>query len=72
MERRAAEVADQAHRRWLIADNAEAHVEQVRPYVELGFTHLVFHAPGDDQMEFLRLYGDEILPRLRELEIAPV
>jgi coenzyme F420-dependent glucose-6-phosphate dehydrogenase len=72
MERRAAEVADQAYRRWLVADTADAHVEQIRPYIDLGFTHLVFHAPGDDQMEFLRLYGEEILPRLRALEVAAV
>nr|MBA3796626.1 F420-dependent glucose-6-phosphate dehydrogenase [Chloroflexota bacterium] len=37
-----------------------------RPYVELGFTHLVFHAPGPDQGRFLKLYGERILPRLRD------
>jgi coenzyme F420-dependent glucose-6-phosphate dehydrogenase len=34
--------------------------------VELGFTHLVFHHPGDDQAGFLRRYAERILPRLRE------
>ena len=72
MERRAEEVADQAHRRWLVSDDPAAHLEQIRPYIDLGFTHLVFHAPGNDQMEFLRLYGEEILPRLRELEAVRV
>ncbi|HYM51064.1 MAG TPA: glucose-6-phosphate dehydrogenase (coenzyme-F420) [Candidatus Limnocylindrales bacterium] len=66
MERRAAEVADQAHRRWLVSNDPEEHLEQLRPYLELGFTHLVFHAPGPDQVRFLRLYGKEVLPRLRE------
>jgi len=66
MERKAAAVADQAHRRWLVSSDPEEHVEQLRPYVELGFTHLVFHAPGDDQARFLQLYGKEILPRLRK------
>ena len=28
-------------------------VERVRPYVDLGFRHLVFHFPGDDQQRFL-------------------
>jgi coenzyme F420-dependent glucose-6-phosphate dehydrogenase len=32
----------------------------------MGFRHLVFHAPGPDQDRFLRLYADQILPRLRE------
>ncbi len=66
MERRAAAVADQAHRRWLVSSDPEEHVEQLRPYIELGFTNLVFHAPGDDQARFLQLYGKEILSRLRK------
>ena len=66
MERRAAAVADQAHRRWLVSGDPEEHLEQLRPYLELGFRHLVFHAPGDDQGRFLDLYAEEILPRLRE------
>lgn len=66
MERKAATVADQAYRRWLVSDNPDEHIEQIRPYIELGFTHLVFHAPGDDQMRFLQLYAKDILPRLRE------
>lgn len=66
MEAKAATVADQAHRRWLVATDPEEHIEQIRPYIELGFTHLVFHAPGDDQSRFLQLYAKEILPRLRK------
>lgn len=65
MERRAATVADQAHRRWLVSSDPEEHIEQIRPYLELGFNHLVFHAPGDDQSRFIQLYAREILPRLR-------
>lgn len=66
MERKAATVADQAHRRWLVSSDPEEHLEQIRPYIELGFTHLVFHAPGDDQARFLQLYAKEILPRIRQ------
>ncbi|MBE3559502.1 MAG: glucose-6-phosphate dehydrogenase (coenzyme-F420) [Ktedonobacteraceae bacterium] len=66
MERKAEAVADQAHRRWLVSNDPEEHVEQIRPYIELGFTHLVFHAPGDDQSRFLQLYAKEILPRIRK------
>src|SRR5258708_1706601 len=65
MERKAATVADQAHRRWLVSNDPEEHVEQIRPYIEYGFTHLIFHAPGDDQSRFLQLYSKEILPRIR-------
>ena len=66
MERKAETVADQAHRRWLVSSDPEEHVEQVGHYIKLGFTHLIFHAPGDDQSRFLKLYAKEILPRLRQ------
>lgn len=66
MEKKALTVADQAHKRWLVSSDPEEHIEQIRPYIELGFTHLIFHAPGDDQSRFLQLYAREILPRLRD------
>jgi len=66
MEKKAQTVADQAHRRWLVSNDPEEHVEQVGHYIELGFTHLIFHAPGDDQLRFIRLYAEQILPRLRQ------
>jgi coenzyme F420-dependent glucose-6-phosphate dehydrogenase len=66
MERLAAELsAEEAASRWIVSDDPDEHVEQIRTYVELGFTHLVFHAPGPDQTRFLDLYAEHILPRLR-------
>jgi len=65
MEERAAKVTD-PERRWLVSDDPDEHVEQLHPYLALGFTHLVFHYPGDDQARFLDLYAKEILPRLRK------
>ncbi|MDP6389651.1 MAG: glucose-6-phosphate dehydrogenase (coenzyme-F420) [Alphaproteobacteria bacterium] len=56
---------ERAASRWIVSSDADEHVERIAPYVELGFTHLVFHAPGPDQERFLRLYGAEVLPRLR-------
>ena len=47
MERLASKLPiEQAAIRWLVSDDPEEHVEQIRPYIELGFTHLVFHSPG--------------------------
>jgi len=66
MERVAKTVEDVAHGRWLVASEPEEHIEQLRPYLELGFNHLVFHAPGDGQARFLELYGSQILPRIRK------
>ena len=66
MERLAKTVEDVAYRRWLVSDNPEEHIEQLRPYLELGFTHLVFHSPTEAQARFIELYGAQILPRIRE------
>jgi len=66
MERLARGVEDVAHRRWLVSSDPDEHIEQLRPYVELGFDHLVFHSPTNDQARFLALYGKEILPRIRK------
>jgi len=66
MERLARTVEDVAHRRWLVSDDPDEHIEQIRPYLDLGFKHLVFHHPGDDQRRFLDLYGTQILPRIRK------
>jgi coenzyme F420-dependent glucose-6-phosphate dehydrogenase len=40
-------------------------VERIGRYVELGFNHLVFHAPGPDQARFLKRFGEQLVPRLR-------
>ena len=66
MERLARQVESEAHKRWLVSSDPEEHLDQLRPYLELGFTHLVFHAPGNDQARFMKLHGSQILPRIRE------
>jgi len=57
---------ERAASRWIVSDDPDEHIERIATYIELGFTHLVFHAPGPDQERFLRLYAKEILPRLRK------
>src|SRR3974377_273256 len=56
---------ERAAKRWIVSANPEEQVEKIRPYIELGFNHLVFHAPGPDQERFIRLYAAHVLPRLR-------
>jgi coenzyme F420-dependent glucose-6-phosphate dehydrogenase len=51
--------------RWIVSIDPDEQVERIRPYVELGFRHLVFHAPGPDPARFLRLYAERVVPRLR-------
>lgn len=66
MEKLAKEVEDVAHRRWLVSDDVDEHIEQIKPYIDWGFTHLVFHFPGDNQEAAIKRYGEMILPKLRE------
>ncbi|CAN5250435.1 MAG: glucose-6-phosphate dehydrogenase (coenzyme-F420) [Nocardioides sp.] len=66
MQRLADELPTEATaKRFIVSTDPDEHVERIREYLDMGFTHLVFHAPGPDQAKFLKLYGEEILPRLR-------
>ncbi len=68
MERLADELSiERAAGRWIVSSDPDEHVERIRPYLDLGFTHLIFHAPGPDQRRFLELYARDVLPRLRSL-----
>jgi coenzyme F420-dependent glucose-6-phosphate dehydrogenase len=65
MERRAKAAKSKAHTRFIVSTDPDEHVAKIREYVDWGFTHLVFHLPGQDQERAMRLYARDILPRLR-------
>lgn len=68
MERLGDELSDeQVASRWIVSDDPEEVVAAVKSYVDLGFNHLVVHAPGQDQSRFLTTFSERVLPRLREL-----
>jgi coenzyme F420-dependent glucose-6-phosphate dehydrogenase len=56
---------ERAASRWIVSTDPDEHVERLAETIALGFTHLVFHAPGPDQRRFLDLYAAQVLPRLR-------
>lgn len=56
---------ERAASRWIVSTDPDEHVERLAETIALGFTHLVFHAPGPDQRRFLDLYAEQVLPRLR-------
>lgn len=66
MERAADAILDRAHTRFIVSNDPDEIVEKIAPYVELGFEHLVFHAPGEDQGRFLRAFSTDVLPKLHE------
>ncbi len=65
MERLADAAIDRAHTRFIVTTDPDEVVDKIAPYVELGFSELVFHAPGPDQARFLELFSRDVLPRLR-------
>ena len=67
MERRAdALPIERIAERWIVSSDPQYQLEKIRAYVEMGFDHLVFHAPGPDQARFLSLYAQQVLPLLRK------
>jgi coenzyme F420-dependent glucose-6-phosphate dehydrogenase len=53
--------------RWIVTSDPDEVIEQVRPYLDLGLNHLVFHAPGHDQRRFLQQFSEHVLPKLHAL-----
>jgi coenzyme F420-dependent glucose-6-phosphate dehydrogenase len=66
MEEAADKILDRAHTRFIVSDDPDEVVEKIKPYVDVGFSHLVFHGPGEDQERFLRGFCGDVLPRLRD------
>jgi len=61
---------DRVASRWIVGSDPDEVVEQVRPYLDAGFTHLVFHAPAADQTRFLSQFETHLLPRLHALPVG--
>ncbi len=58
--------ADRASSRFIVSDDPEDVAERIGTYIDLGFTELVFHFPGDDQSHYLELFARDVLPLLRD------
>ena len=68
MERLADELPiEQVAKRWIVASDPDEAVAQIKPYVDAGLNHLVFHGPGHDQERFLTQFAEDVLPKLRVL-----
>ena len=66
MERLADANLERAHTRFIVTDDPEECAEKIRVYARLGFTHLVFHGPGEDQKRFIDQFAADVMPLLRE------
>ena len=58
---------EQIASRWIVSADPEETVAAIKPYVDAGMNHLVFHAPGQDQRRFLALFEKDLAPRLRKI-----
>jgi len=68
MERLADELPiEQITGRWIVASDPDEAVAQIKPYVDAGLNHLVFHGPGHDQERFLTQFTEDVVPRLKAL-----
>ncbi|WP_410639062.1 glucose-6-phosphate dehydrogenase (coenzyme-F420) [Amycolatopsis sp. lyj-346] len=68
MERLADELPiEQVAKRWIVASDPDEAVAQIKPYLDAGLNHLVFHGPGHDQERFLTQFSEDVLPKLRAL-----
>ena len=58
---------EQVAKRWIVASDPDEAVAKIKPYLDAGLNHLVFHAPGHDQLRFLDLFKRDLASRLRAL-----
>jgi coenzyme F420-dependent glucose-6-phosphate dehydrogenase len=58
---------EQIASRWIVGNDPDAVVAQIKPYVDAGLNHLVFHGPGQDQRRVLEQFEKDLAPRLRAL-----
>ncbi|HEV7950017.1 MAG TPA: glucose-6-phosphate dehydrogenase (coenzyme-F420), partial [Glaciihabitans sp.] len=56
---------EQVASRWIVGSDPDETVDKIGQYIDAGFNHLVFHAPGHDQRRFMAAFERDIAPRLR-------
>ena len=66
MERLADNAVDRAHTRFIVSDDPQEVADKIQPYIDLGFTELVFHFPGNDQRRYIDEFAADVFPLLRK------
>lgn len=72
LERLADANVERAPSRFIVTDDPEQCAQEIGAYWHMGFTTLVFHAPGEDQPRFLKNFARDVVPRLLEFERGAV
>jgi coenzyme F420-dependent glucose-6-phosphate dehydrogenase len=50
--------------RVLMSDDLDEHLEHIQHYVDLGFDEVYVHNVGRNQEEFIKTYGQRVIPKL--------
>ncbi|MHA6695264.1 glucose-6-phosphate dehydrogenase (coenzyme-F420) [Homoserinimonas sp. A520] len=58
---------EQVAKRWIVGNDPDEIVAQVKPYIDAGLNHLVFHGPGANQQRYVELFERDLAPRIRAL-----
>jgi coenzyme F420-dependent glucose-6-phosphate dehydrogenase len=58
--------SDTVRKNACFSENSEDHINFIKKYIDLGFTHIYLHSAASDQIAFLKAYGKDILPALKE------
>jgi len=57
---------DTIRKKSCVSSYPDEHIQSAGTYLDLGFDQLYFHTAGPGQEEFLKNYGRDVLPRLKE------
>ncbi|AKB77839.1 5,10-methylenetetrahydromethanopterin reductase [Methanosarcina horonobensis HB-1 = JCM 15518] len=48
------------------SENPDKQIEFVKKFIDIGFTHVYVHSAASDQIAFIKAYGRDVLPALKE------
>lgn len=50
---------------WTVSPDPQKHVEKLQELIDGGVTHIYVHAGNHDQMQAIKFYRDQVLPKVR-------
>jgi hypothetical protein len=48
----------------LVSSNIQQHIDSLKAYADLGFEKIILHNVGRNQAEFIKVFGEKVLPKL--------
>lgn len=57
---------DNLRKNGCFSENPEEQIRFARKFIGIGFTHIYVHSAAPHQIAFIKAYGKDILPALKE------